>query len=186
MASVLVLLLTTIYPAGCGETPSRAAEEGRDFTGGSEKIRAELKPVDGSGTTGTVTFVPAGGGTEVRLSLRSLPDPEAVYVGAIYSGTCAGETGGQGGRSPVEDAHREDVLYRFAHGSEHDPADDENIVQTLTSVAPGPDGRGASVTPLPTPAGELLSGGPTYVDVHGEDDAALACADLPAGDSSDA
>lgn len=76
--------------------------------------------------------------------------------------------------------------YRFVHEDHGAPADEENVVQTLTSVTSGPDGEGASTTPLPVPIGELLSGEPGYVAVHGEGAEALACADLPVDRSSSA
>ena len=57
----------------------------------------ELEPLDGSGTTGNFTLVPGdGGGSEVRLSLRGLPDPQDIYVGAVYRGSCPNPTGDQG------------------------------------------------------------------------------------------
>ena len=84
-------------------------------------------------------------------------------------------SGGTEGEGAVSGHHAE---YRFVHGDEGAPEDEENVIQTLTSVASDPEGSGSSVTPLPTSTEELLSGDPKYVDVHGEEEA-IACADLP-------
>ncbi|CAA9439944.1 MAG: hypothetical protein AVDCRST_MAG01-01-3545 [uncultured Rubrobacteraceae bacterium] len=140
----------------------------------------ELEPLDGSKTTGNFTLVPGDrGGSEVRLSLRGLPDPQGIYVGAVYRGSCPNQTGNQGSLQGNR------AGYRFAHGNHGQPEIEEGVVQPLTSVASNPEGRGSSVTPLPTPPEELLSGAPKYVDVHGEGGTALACADLlPARSSS--
>lgn len=184
--TLLLVAVCALSLAGCGDASSRTtggvgdAARG-DATGGAARV--ELRPVSGSGTGGAVTLAPAGGGTEIRLSLEGLPDPGAVYVGAIYRGACGDEAGRQGER-PAGPARRGETVYRFVHGGGDEPVDDD-VVQTLTSVESGSDGTGASVTPLPATPDELLAGGPKYVDVHGESGSALACADLaPAGASN--
>jgi hypothetical protein len=184
--AVALLLLGLI---GCGANDPEAAEGGgRDATetsGEPAVTEVELRPVGSSETTGTVTFLPvAGGGTEVRLALDGLPDPEGAYVGAIYRGSCSGETGAAVGGTSGQGARRSQAAYQFVHGDHDSPTDSENIVQTLTSVTSEPDGKGTSTTPLPIPIGELLSGEPKYVDVHGEGAEVLVCADLPMGHSS--
>ena len=186
-ALILALLLLG-WLTGCDagavgdmqRTPS-----GDDASVASDRTEVRLKPVDGSDTGGTVSFVPSDGGTEVRLSLRRLPDPAAVYVGAIYRGRCSSDIGGSKWWHSLRDTHPGYVAYRFAHGGGHEPAD-EDVVQTLTSVTSDPTGEGTSVTPLPSAVEELLAGGPKYVDVHGEGGSVLACADLLSADSSSA
>lgn len=169
---------------GAGGSPAESSEgdDGSAASSGAVGVEVKLEPVGVSDTSGTVSLVPADGGTEVRLSVRGVPDPGAVYIGAIYRGRCPGEAGATEGGAVRWEGN---AVYRFAHGDEHAP-DDEGIVQTLTSVEPGPGGEGESVTPLPDRVGGLLSGGPRYVDVHGESGDALACADLPDEHSSGA
>jgi len=196
-----VVLTTLVFAGGCaGGAGSAAGEdaapEGNATTEAearSEQARepkpfeVELRPVGGSGVGGTVGFVPRDDGTEVELSLRGLPNPEGVYVGTIYRGTCAEEVGGVGRKFASRDVWQGGVGYRLVHDDHGtSPADEENVVQTLTSVASGPEGTGTSTTPLPISTDELLSDEPKYVDVHGEDARPLACADLPVGGSSGA
>src|SRR5215207_7650824 len=188
-ASLLILTLFLFFPVSCGlQIDPRAAgdvsddaEENAARTNG-EGIEVTLEPIDGFETRGTVTFVsgPAGG-MEVELVLRELPDPGGAYIGAIYRGSCDDEVGAseEGERLPGWGARPVYVGYQFAHGGHDEPADDEDVVQSLTSIVSGPDGNGSSLTPLPVSAQELLSGGPKYVDVHSEDGTSLACADLP-------
>lgn len=169
--AALIALCALLSLAGCGA----AGTEGGGIREGSRdpETVVELRPLDGSGTTGTVAVVPGeGGGTEVRLSLEGLPDREGVYVGAVYRGSCPDGADDQGNLPGYEQENH------FVHGDHGDPEDEENVIQPLTSVASDPDGKGSSVTPLPTPAEELLSGTPKYIDVHGTGEA-IACADLP-------
>ncbi len=185
----MLALLLLGWLSGCDAGAfgdAQSAPNGDGASGASGRTEVRLKPVGGSDTGGTVSFVPADGATEVRLSLRKLPDPAAVYVGAIYRGRCSGEVGGSKGWRPGQDTPPGYVAYRFAHGGGHEPADDGDVVQTLTSVPSDPTGEGTSVTPLPSPVQDLLAGGPKYVDVHGEGDSVLACADLPSTGSSSA
>ena len=171
--AALLVLLAFLLAAGCGPEGSGDGAAGEVRKNSASETVVELEPLDGSGTTGTVTLVPGdGGGSEIRLSLKGLPDPGGAYVGAVYRGSCSGGKGGQG---VVPGRHAE---YRFVHGNEGAPEDEEDVIQTLTSVASDPEGNGSSVTPLPTSTDELLSGTPKYVDVHGEEEA-IACADLP-------
>ena len=167
--AIPALLCALLVLAGCGATGGGEARGGQQ----NPESVVELRPLDGSRTTGTVAFTRGeGGGSEVRLSLENMPDKDGVYVGAVYRGSCPDGSDDQGnlpGRTPKA---------RFVHGDHGDAGDEENVVQTLTSVASNPEGEGSSVTPLPAPAEKLLSGAPKYVDVHGADEA-IACADLP-------
>lgn len=181
---VLLLALFLLFLlAGCDAAGSQNAGDGEaNAPDEPSPVEVDLRPVDGSGTTGTVAFVPgAGGGSEVELSLRGVPDPGIVYVGAVYNGRCpqGASQGASQGADEQGGLPGADTGYFFVHGDHGSSDDDENVVQTLTSVEPGPDGEGASTTPLPTPAARMLSGEPKYVDVHGDGGGAVACADLP-------
>lgn len=175
----MILVLLSLAGCGAGETGAGAAGGNGGRSDGPGTV-VELEALGGSGTTGIVALVPGdGGGSEIRLSLRGLPDPQGIYVGAVYRGSCPNPTEDQGS---LPGNHAE---YRFAHGNHGRPEIEEGVVQPLTSVASNPEGKGSSVTPLPTPPEEMLSGAPKYVDVHGEGGPALACADLlPARSSS--
>jgi len=193
--AALVLILAGGCASGGGTAAQPSAEPAaagyNEPARESGPLEVDLRPVGDSGVSGTVGFVPQEGGVRVELSLRGLPKPEGVYVGTIYRGSCAEELGGTGGGAGRYFASRSasprEAAYRFVHDDHGaSPADEERVVQTLTSVASGPEGTGASTTPLPVSTDELLSGEPKYVDVHGEDSRPLACVDLPVRGSSGA
>ena len=48
----------------------------------------ELKPMNGSGATGTITFEQITGGIEIKLDVRGLPRPETVYLAHVHRGAC--------------------------------------------------------------------------------------------------
>ena len=56
-----------------------------------DSARVELKPQSGSHAPGSATFMAAGGGVRVELTLNGLPKPNTLYLAHIHQGTCAEE-----------------------------------------------------------------------------------------------
>lgn len=188
-ASFLLLAAVMMIPtvAGCGargeeSAPPEPAQ--RQATSPQEKPAAStaeparqtavvpLRPVGGSGVEGEAVLEEITGGIEVRLRLRNLPEPGAVYLAHIHEGTCAGEAE----RGSEHEHGSED----HEHGAEH-PHGGE-IEHPLSMVGANRAGEGSSKTTLwDVGLGELLSGPPRYINVHAPGQGnppALACGEL--------
>lgn len=144
VATLLALLLLV----GCG-----GYQDGR--------ARLDLRPMHGSGVSGTVYFEDIPDGVVIELRLRDLPQPNAVYLTHIHPGTCArGEKHEEG------------------HTHEHIG----EIEFPLSLVKSDSEGRGSSTTRLlETSVEKLCSGSPEHINIHAAgagDPPVLACADL--------
>jgi len=143
--------------------------------------RVALAPRDLSGVSGTASFADTPGGTEVRLDVRGLPDPEATYLAHVHPGSCAG--GPTAGNGDHDD-------HGHHHGSADEPAGE--IEHPLTPIAPDPMGNGSSTTVMEgVTVADLFSDGELHVNVHAEASGSeglpgdLACGDLRAPDDDE-
>jgi plastocyanin len=132
-----------------------------------DSAEVDLKPANGSGTSGTATFSKAkGGGVKVVLKVSGLPKSTKMYLAHIHPGTCAEEEGSAG-----EHGH-----------SHHEHGASEEIECPLTPVEPNAQGDGTSTTVLHHVTLEgLLSGEPKHVNVHkpgSGEPPPVTCADL--------
>jgi hypothetical protein len=147
----------------------------RDRVGDSAKV--ELKPQNGSHTTGSATLMESDGGVRVELSLNSLPKPETLYLAHIHPGTCAEGEAHEHGGSHGEEGHSQE------HGgsSGHDHGGEE-IEYPLSQVMSDSEGHGSSTTTLgETSVEKLFSGDPKHINVHeagSGNPPILTCADL--------
>ena len=147
--------------------PSSIMDDGnKEMTKDGAVTKVMLHPANDSGVSGSLTLKRITGGVEVKVDVRGLSEPEAVYLAHIHQGTCADE--GEGGTDD--------------HTHEHHSGSNGEIEYALSMVASDSEGNGSSTTLLwETTVGELLSGGPNYVNVHASgqgDPPAVACGNL--------
>jgi copper transport protein len=151
-----------------------------------EVLEVGLDPVGNSVTSGTATFREREAGLELTLEASGLPTPGETYFGEIHEGACEnGQQGGEPGAEFADAGRPAPVTVRlellsagspeYAHGGDaHRDAD----VLLVGSA----DGTGQVVTLLPNygTLDELLSGGPTYFDLHASapGDPSIACGEI--------
>jgi hypothetical protein len=128
-----------------------------------------MRPINGSGVSGSATFRGVDDGVAVKLALHNLPKPNAFYLAHVHPGTCA-----QG------EAQREEEEEHY-HG-EHAGATGQEIERPLSEVRSDAHGNGSSTTTLKhTEMEELFLGQLKHVNVHAGGSGnppVLACADL--------
>jgi Cu/Zn superoxide dismutase len=134
-----------------------------------DSATVELKPQNGSHTTGSATLTKSGGGVRVELSLSGLPKADTMYLAHIHPGTCAeGEEGEE-----QEEGHE-----HAGHGS----AAAEEIEWPLSEVKADAQGHGSSTTTLEDVSMEkVYTGELNHINVHAAGSGnppVLACADL--------
>ncbi len=156
MLSAIFLLV------GCGGGSASQAQK-EHHAHRSHGATLALHPEGDSGVRGTATFEDVSKGVSVRLALRGLPKPGAVYLAHIHPGTCAqGERGGAAAANEIE--------------------------WPLLPVRAGTHGEGSSTTTLKHTSTEgLFSGRPKHVNVHAAGSGnppVLACANLQLRSSS--
>jgi uncharacterized protein (DUF305 family) len=142
----------------------------RDRVGDSAEV--ELKPQNGSHTTGTATLTEAGGGVRIELTLSGLPEPGATYLAHIHPDTCAEVVGQE-----EEGDHHEESHEHRGHGtSAHE------IEWPLSQVQSDAQGNGTSTTTLRGASMEkLFTGELKHLNVHAAGSGntpVLACGDL--------
>ena len=143
----------------------------RDRIGDSATV--ELKPQNGSHTTGSATLTKSGDGVRVELRLGGLPEPDTLYLAHIHLGTCA-----EGDEE--EGAHHEEGHEHAAHG-EHGTAAAEEIEWPLSQVRSDAQGHGSSTTMLDASMEKIFTGELKKLNVHAAGSGnppVSACADL--------
>jgi hypothetical protein len=165
---VLVTLLAAALiaissAAGCAASEGEMNDEttAGDASFATRTAIVPLRPVGGSEVEGEAVLEEITGGVEVRLKLRNLPEPGAVYLAHIHEGTCAGE------------AQEAGAGHEHPHGG---------IEHPLSMVGADRRGVGSSRTVVwDVGLKELLSGPPRYINVHAPGSGnppALACGTL--------
>jgi uncharacterized protein (DUF305 family) len=143
----------------------------RDWVGNSAGV--ELKPQNGSHTTGTATLTEAGGGVRIELNLSGLPEFGATYLAHIHPDTCAEVVG----EEVEEGNHHEESHEHRGHG-----ASAQEIEWPLSQVQSDAQGNGTSTTTLRGASMEkLFTGELKHLNVHAAGSGntpVLACGDL--------
>jgi hypothetical protein len=179
------LALMIVVFSGCGVT-SRASQEELAKGRSTSSIRIELSPTNNSGVNGRATFIKAATGTRVELELRSLPEPNEIYLAHVHPGSCEDEEHSEAPEGETADHHSHEHGHE-GHADSHvqeesHRATAEEIVYPLTPVESNVAGAGSSTTVLEGVAlDQLISHGPRHVNVHATgsgDPPQLTCADL--------
>jgi hypothetical protein len=153
----MLLLCVVALPAiflmvGCTDGSSQAGQGGH--APHSDNVKLALLPEHDSGVSGTASFEEISEGVLVKLELRGLPKPNALYLAHIHPGTCA-EAAAEG-ETHEHGEHAEE-------GLEHS----EEIELPLSQVEADSEGHGSSTTTLgETSVDKLFSGEPKHVNVH--------------------
>jgi hypothetical protein len=109
-----------------------------------DSAEVDLKPQNGSGTTGRAVLSKTEGGVKVILEVSERPSSGTMYLAHIHPGNCGEEE---------EEGHE--------HGTQ------EEIEYPLTPLQPTSKGNGLSTTEVRgVTLEELLSGDPKHVNVH--------------------
>ena len=181
MLSVIALVVIFLV-VGCGGGGAQGEREDRPpHQGGSAKL--DLRPEGDSGVSGSAAFEDTSDGVLVKLELRSLPKPDALYLAHIHPGTCAKEAKEghaheeEHGEHAGEGEGQEHEEYVFGHGEEGE------VSYALTQVKSNAEGRGSSTTAFgQLSVDKLFSKGPKkHVMVHeagSGNPPILTCADL--------
>jgi predicted metal-binding membrane protein len=131
---------------------------------GDTLARITLAPANDSGVSGVATLTDTSDGVEVRLNVRGLPEPEAVYLAHIHPGSCTEERAGDA--SDHTHGH---------HAGSDEPAGE--IEYPLTPVVAKPEGTGSSTTVINgATVQQFISGKEFYLNVH---DKATGSEELP-------
>jgi hypothetical protein len=173
MRQILMLLLLCVVAlaaiflmVGCTDGSSQAGQEGH--APHSENVKLALRPEHDSGVSGTASFEEISEGVLVKLKLRGLPKPNALYLAHIHPGTCAQGAEGEPHK------HGEHAEKGHEHGG--------GIEYPLSRVKSDSEGHGSSTTTLrETSLDKLFSGEPKHVNVHeagSGNPPILSCADL--------
>ena len=164
-AAILLLGLFCIFVAGCGGSEQESSVEKSEEEAGVEEVTnegaavVELEPANDSGTSGVATFTETTNGVEIRLDVRGLPDPGAMYLSHLHPGACGDDRADQDHEETGEDHGHDDP-------SAQEGGSDE-IEYPLTPVDSDAEGSGSSTTLLEDVTIEdLLSGEPKYINVH--------------------
>lgn len=164
------LALMMVVLSGCS-VAFRASQEEVAKGRSTWSIRLELTPTNDSGVSGNATFTKAAAGTRVALELRSLPQPNEIYLAHVHPGSCEDEKHSNAPEGePVDDHSHEHRHGRhadtYAHEENH-KATAEEIVHPLRPVESNAVGEGSSTTMLEgVTLGELFLHGPRYLNVH--------------------
>jgi hypothetical protein len=171
----MLLLCVVALPAiflmvGCTDGSSQAGQGGH--APHSDNVKLALLPEHDSGVSGTASFEEISEGVLVKLELRGLPKPNALYLAHIHPGTCAQEAEGE------LHEHGEHAEKGHEHSHEHGGG----IEYPLSQVEADSEGHGSSTTTLrETSVDKLFSGEPKHVNVHeagSGNPPILGCADL--------
>jgi hypothetical protein len=153
----MLLLCVVALPAiflmvGCTDGSSQAGQGGH--APHSDNVKLALLPEHDSGVSGTASFEEISEGVLVKLELRGLPKPNALYLAHIHPGTCAEEA--VEGETHELGEHAEKGL---EHGG--------GIEYPLSQVEADSEGHGSSTTTLgETSVEKVFSGEPKHVNVH--------------------
>jgi Cu/Zn superoxide dismutase len=185
VTSLLGALALMVVLSGCG-VAFRASQEDVAKGRSTSSTRLEVTPTNNSGVSGSATFTKAATGTRVELELRSLPDPNEIYLAHVHPGSCEDEEHSDIPESKTADHHSHEYRHEGhadAHVQEENhKATAEEIVYPLTPVESNAAGEGSSTTVLEgVSLNELLLHGPRHVNVHAAgsgDPLQLTCADL--------